>query len=333
MLGFFIAESPNPDQLSLGRLLLWIVFYLSFTILLAAPSITMLFASISQFKFKDWQEYSDRWLITVAIILFVLLVACIRHSWRINYNYPIPLKLQGRYLLYFGPLFLITIFSFLQKSLKSLDPKKLMIYSVALISFSYAFLFLGLVFIDGPLQIAQSSPDGDLIKTMGISFLILTITNAIITSLAIGRKKGHLHAYFVLFLLGFYLFGNVMALRKISNSSDQLTNSQILNLVQDYKSLSTKAEKQPIQTIYFPKNSSLTQIKLWDQTLIFNGFTEIELIQSNILESDPAIILQAENSEHYINLRELTESEYTHSNNKKYRQSGKFYEYQLEPKN
>ena len=46
MLGFFIAESPNPDQLSLGRLLLWIVFYISFTILLAAPSITMLFASI-----------------------------------------------------------------------------------------------------------------------------------------------------------------------------------------------------------------------------------------------------------------------------------------------
>ena len=75
---------------------------------------------------------------------------------------------------------------------------------------------------------------------MGISFLILTITNAIITSLAIGRKKGHLHAYFVLFLLGFYLFGNVMALRKISNSSDQLTNSQILNLMQDYKSISTK---------------------------------------------------------------------------------------------
>jgi len=333
MLGFFIAESPNPDQLSFGRLLLWIVFYISFTVLVAAPSITLLFASFSQFNFKNWQDHSNRWLISVALILFVLLMACIRHSWRINYNYPVPIKLQGRYLLYLGPLFLITIFSFVQKSYKSLDPKKLIILSVAMISFSYAILFLGIFFIDGPLQIAKSSPDGDLMKTMGISFLVLTITNAIITSLAISRKKGLLIAYLGSFLFSFYLFGNMLVLRKISNSEDQLTNSQILNLVQEYKSITPKAEIQPIQSIYFPKNSNSSKINLWAQTLKFSGYTEIELIQSNILETDPAIILQAVNSEFYLNLRKLTEAEYALSNNKKYRQSGKFFEYQLEPKN
>jgi len=72
---------------------------------------------------------------------------------------------------------------------------------------------------------------------------------------------------------------------------------------------------------------------LWKLTLIFNGFTDITMRKSNIAEVDPAVVLQAGNSDHLINLRELTETEYLLSENKKFLLSGKFFEFQVMPNN
>jgi hypothetical protein len=62
MLGFFIAESPNPEQLSLGRLVMWTIFYGSYTVLLASPFIFMLLSSISTFELIKWQQEFNRWI-------------------------------------------------------------------------------------------------------------------------------------------------------------------------------------------------------------------------------------------------------------------------------
>ena len=292
-------------------------------------------ASLSRFKLKDWQKDSNRWLIAFVAIILMFLVVCVRHSWRADYNYPIPIKLQGRYLYTFGPLFLITIFAFLDTPFKSINRMKLITYSSAMISAAYAVLFLGIQYLIGPLPIAPASPDGELIKAMGISFIILTLANVILSSLMINRKKITLITSMVFFLFGFFFYGNLKILQNRINSPTQLINSQIYYFVQEYKTLSPEDfdKDQPPLTIYTPNENSSTRINLWKQTLIFEGFNDVAFQKSNIAEVDPAVILQARNSDYVINLRELTETEFLLSDNKKYTHSGKFFEFQVMPIN
>ena len=333
MLGLSIAGNPNPDQLSFGRLIMWIVFYSSFTILIAAPYLPILLASLSRFKLKDWQEDSNRWLIALAAIILFFLMACIRHSLRANYNYPTPSKLMGRYIFYFGPLFLITIFTSLGMPFKKMNRMKLIIFSSAMISAAYAFLLLGFIYLDGPLLFSSSSPDGFMVKTMGISFITLTLTNVIISSLLINKRRIALFTFMVTFLFGFFIYGNVKILQNRLDTPTQIINTQIYNLVQEFKTLLPEGldKDQPPLTIFIPNESSLPRIALWKLTLIFNGFTDISMNKSNIAENDPANVLQAGNSNQLINLRELTEIEFLLSKNKKFSLSGKFFEYQIMP--
>jgi len=330
MVGLFIAESPNPDQLSLSRLIMWTVFYCSYTILIAAPYLPVFMAHFQHFKLRDWKDDKNRWLITVGIIVFFLLVTCIRHSWRINYNYPIPIKIQGRYLLYFGPLFLITFFTLLQNPFKYLNPLKLIIYSSLMILVSYATLFWGFFYLGKPLTISASSPDGELVSVMGNSYIIFILANVIFCSLMINRKRVALFAFMVTFLFGFFIYGNVKIYQKISNLNYQSINSQVFHLIQEYKSLAPVNNKtnQESLNIFYPENSEELKVNLWRLTLDFNGFTDVELIESNILENDSAIILQARDSNFSLTLRGLTEKEFLISNKKKYSQSGKFFEFQ-----
>ena len=334
-LGLFIAESPNPDQLSFSRLVMWMVFYCSYAVLIAAPYLPLFLASFSRFKLKDWQEDPNRWLIAVAAIILFFLAVCIRHSWRINYNYPTPLKIQGRYLLYFGPLFLITIFTSLEKPFKKMNRSKLIIFSSAMILAAYAFLFFGFIYLDGPLGISPSSPDGYLIKFMGISFVILTLTNVIISSLIINKRRIALLTIMVTFLIGFFFYGNMRILNNIFETREQRSNSQIYHLIQEYKTLSFESinKTRPVLKIFFPIDSNSYTVNLWRQTLNFNGYTDIELLRLDLSEDDPAIILQARNSNYSLSLKELDEKNYLISDNKKYSQFGKFYEFQLEPMN
>ena len=335
MLGLFITENPIPDQLSISRLVMWVVFYCSYAILIAAPYLPIFLASLSRFKLKDWKEDSHRWLIALAAIILLSLAVCIRHSWRQNYNYPIPLKLQGRYIFYFGPLFLITIFTSLNMPYKIRNRLKLFIFSSAMISISYAFLFLGMIYLDGPLAISPSSPDGYLIRFMGISFITLTLSNALISSMLINRRKIALFTCMVTFLVGFFTYGNVKILQNILITPTQLLNSQIYHLVKEYNTFSFESNDKnqvPI-TIFVPTDIAPSQINHLKLTLIFNGYPDIELITSNISKDDPSIIMQAIGKNISLSLRELAERDFLISSNKKYSQYGKYFEFQFESKN
>jgi len=133
--------------------------------------------------------------------------------------------------------------------------------------------------------------------------------------------------------MGFFIYGNMKILQNRLNSSTQLINSQIYNLVQEFKTLSPEGmdkDQFPL-TIFIPNESSPTRINFWEQTLNFNGFTDIPMKKSNIAEVDPAVVLQAGSSDYLINLRELSEAEFLSSDNSKYTHSGKFYEFQVMP--
>jgi len=335
MLGLFIAESPNPSQLSLSRLIMWAIFYFSYTILIAAPYISILAAGIMNFKLKDWQKDANRWIIVMVIITLSLLAACIRHSWRINYNFPIPEKLQGRYLMYFGPLFLITTFTLFKRQFKPIDPMKLFIFSAAMISISISILFKGFLYLDGPLNISRSSPDGYLFEALGILFTVLILANVLLNSLLINKKKAILFTSEVLFLSIFFLFGNIRVFQNILDSTDLRINSQIYHLVQIDKELfPDKDINNKLQmNLILPGSASSRQMKLISENLKFNGYEKVNIRLSNANNIEPSLVFQAKKINYSINLREITKREYKLSTNKKYSLSGKYFEYLIEPNN
>lgn len=175
ILGFSIASNPLPEQLTIYRLMMWIIFYLSYTILLSAPFLPFLINLISNFNFADWREGSNRWMISLLIIIFFLLVACIRHSMRASYNYPDPEKLQGRYIFFFSHLFLITASMAAKNDFKANFRFKSLVLSSILFLTSYAILYWGIIFIDYLLKNSASSPFGGFISLMGFWYVFLTL--------------------------------------------------------------------------------------------------------------------------------------------------------------
>ncbi len=191
MLGFSIGSNFNPEQVTFDRLVMWAVFYLSYAILMAAPVLSPLILGLVKLNLKKWNEDAlQRWIVVVLLITGMILVACTRHSWRVPYNYPEPAKIQGRYLLYLGPLFFITAIAVLKHSADALKMtfKKFVLLetvSLGLPLLAYAILYRGLFYLGHPLLISVSSPDGYLIDYMGWTFvaaitILITVTNLVL---------------------------------------------------------------------------------------------------------------------------------------------------------
>jgi hypothetical protein len=331
LLGFSIAGNSNPAQLGKRRLLMWIIFYLSYSVLIAAPYLSILLASLSQFRLKNWQKDSNRWWLALGIIIFFFLLACVRHSWRAAYNFPDPTKLQGRYILYFGPLFLITVFSFINKIGASNHRfwfrLGLATLSGVLILIAYAFLFEGFVYLDGPLAISVSSPDGSLIRVMGRLFVILTLANVFFSTFLLDKKKNIFLWVQVVFLVGFNIYGNISIYQR-TLSPRQLLNAQMDHLIQQIETLSFSDQEtsQPIITIKVPADTPSRVIRSWQQTLNFNGYTENEFVENLSIEADSAIVFQASYAGHEFVLRELEMPEIPQSEGLVFSQSGYTYE-------
>ena len=289
MIGLFIGEEPNPKQLTLGRLVMWTIFYGSYMILLAAPYITILLASLSEFKLKKWNEDTNRWMISLGVIIFVLMVACIRHSWRISYNYPFPQKLQGRYILYFGPLFLISSIIAISKTIKKTYPIQTFLYSSFLIVISYSFIDIGLIYFERPMSIAMSSPDGEFMRLIGVGFVFYLLIKALLDSTLLRSGKRKQLIVLISFLICFYVYGNVKMVNNMSKAINQIDNSQIYNLIflNDDLSNEISGDEQTHLEIIYSDNISSNEVANWTNTLNFYRIADFSI---NELEKDSNVI-------------------------------------------
>ena len=333
LIGFSIGSDSNPAQLGKRRLLMWAVFYACYTLLIAAPFMPVLLPALSQFKLKNWQKDEHRWWIALALIIIFFLVPCIRHSWRIGYNYPDPVKLQGRYVMYFGPLFLVTAFGYLQKLEKakfSLWAKvAFVVFACGLIGFGYAVLFEGFIYLDGgQLGAAVNAPYGSMMRTMKLSYLLFALLNVVAGIILLGKDTAFRLAYTALFLTCFYTYGSIRVYQRVLMAR-QLLNSQVHNLTElmeilplDYEDMS----QLPIR-IEVPSSSTSRYIRSWHQALDFNGYLEHTIEMDESLDVEPSIIFQAEFESYTFNLLELDQNTYLQSEAPKYSFAGKYYEF------
>ena len=329
MLGFSVADHPDPAQLGKRRLLMWAIFYLSYTVLIAAPYLGLMLASLSQFKLKDWQSDENRWWIALALLVFFFLLACVRHSWRAAYNYPDPVKIQGRYVMYFGPLFLITAFSFFGKKLESKNKLAIglvmVILSAGMTLFAYAVLNEGFLYhLPQPLSPSVNSPYGSLVLTMKVWYLILALAITLMSVLLLGKRKALQAGLLALFLLGFNIYGSLL-IHQRQLTPRQLLNTQIHNLMETFDECGVENPAATKVTLEIPEDTTSRVIRSWHQALNFNGYTNNGLILSEEISEDEQMLFRAYYGDCVIDIRHVDEAEYAAIDGIKFDLSGLYY--------
>ena len=271
----------------------------------------------------------NRWRISLALIVFFFLLACVRHSWRAAYNYPDPGKIQGRYIMYFGPLFLITAFSFFGKTFKT---RKSLLFnllitalSAALTIFAYAVLREGFIYLDYPLAPSVNSPYGSLVLSMKIGYPILALAIMIVSVLLLRKKKALQAGLFALFLLGFNIYGSLLVYQR-QLTPRQLLNTQIYNLMETFDNCVVEDPGTAKVTLEIPVDTTARIVRSWHQALNFNGYTNNELIPSEDILADENMLLRAHYGDCVMDVVHLDEEEFDALEGIKFSQSGYFYQ-------
>jgi hypothetical protein len=258
----------------------------------------------------------------------------VRHSWRAAYNYPDPVKLQGRYIMYFGPLFLISAFIYFKERAlpkrSALYQGAIILLSCALVVFSYAVLFEQFIFLKAELGASVNSPYGSLMRTLKSVYVALTLAAAAVSILLVGRKRSLHIGIFSLLLIVFYLFGDVRIYQRILTSR-QLLNSHIHNLLEVIEPYIPEAEERAAITLEIPSDSESRVIRSWQQSLNFAGYSENVLIPSGEVDADPNLVFRVEYAGHRFNLYQLTAGEYRQTEAYKFSHSGYYYAFEELP--
>jgi hypothetical protein len=313
--GFSITGNPNPLQTTPYRLLIWTVFYLVYACLMLGPG--FIFFLFSTFHIKDLKidpKYYQ-WFFACLIICGAFLIASIEHSWSAHYNFPDPVRIQGRYIIYITPLFFITSLIFIERSDKFssglFQRISAAVISCFLLLFSYLVLFKGILFIDKPLSIANSSPDGFIFGLLGYLYLLIILVFTLLY-LIFYKKTKVLFGIFCAINLVIALSGNILIYKDIlyPRQGDNTLIIKFINYLEKNKENSSNIRDIPI-AISVPGFTVERELGNWQNTLLFIGFDNVVFEINNSLEDEPKIIFQTIFNNQTFYLKSFLKSEYT----------------------
>jgi len=299
-LGFGIAEETNPQQLTTGNFLKWILFYLGYFILIASPTLNLLFILARQ-KIKN--EDSRRWLYIVFTLFLAFLIAVVRHSWRADYNSEIPIRIMGRYIIYFVPLFLITSFLaiklFDKERYKSIWQFLLLnlIFPVGLIILSYLLVIKGTFFsIEKDFVNPLISIDGYYIKILGLGYFLIIFALFAVTNFSLWTRNPKILELSALMLILFFIIGEPKYLqyhKEIQYYQEIGTRISNLMISCNQNSKNTNSYK-----IYLPNNISKDDKQDIEWSLYIRNLNSDYSISSysannmnNVIEREEGIIV------------------------------------------
>jgi hypothetical protein len=203
-LGAEFIRSGIRDYATWKSLVLWITLYMSYGILALAPYLLvfslyifmLLSGSIKNVRHESF------FLMIVVLLSAVFLATAIQHSWRAGYNYPVPKKVMGRYVMHLIPFWLIVFMISLNKIKNAVHRLKLsQIIFCSLLCFASLFLALAMLM---PLQDARGSnfsfvnyPDGAMFMRKPFVFLFFTLFAVMSVIFVAGRRKRILSDRFI----------------------------------------------------------------------------------------------------------------------------------------
>jgi hypothetical protein len=106
------STSVSRDFLDL---VFWGGLTVAYLILMAVPVLTPILSKAFHWKLSLQDKKLLRWVIFVITLAGILFITITNHAYRAGYNYPVPNRLLGRYILYLSVLVWITAIIFIQK--------------------------------------------------------------------------------------------------------------------------------------------------------------------------------------------------------------------------
>ncbi|MBD0413407.1 hypothetical protein [Oryzicola mucosus] len=107
--GFGIASRSNPEQKTLVRLGFWLFIYYGYFVVITAPVFHLLWAGTVQvcrnLSFEN--IHKNRLIVGAFLVTFAAMAAATRHSWNAYYNFPAPMRMMGRYIMFSPVIFFI----------------------------------------------------------------------------------------------------------------------------------------------------------------------------------------------------------------------------------
>jgi hypothetical protein len=192
LLGFGVTSRTTQAQLTIPRLLIWIVLYACYFLLVAAPVLNLLLISLWKFESRNWRQGFERWIIQTLALMAGFYAAVTRHSWRAYYNADLPSAIMGRYLIVFSVIYFIIAVVCVDR----FQPAKFksrwgftffsQLLPLGLVAFAYFTLIKGAVFpTDGNLLKSLGSVDAFFTEILGplfflLLFLVFAATNWLI---------------------------------------------------------------------------------------------------------------------------------------------------------
>ncbi len=230
-LGFGIAANTNPQQLTFINLLTWVMLYGCYYLLLAAPVLNLISIAFKAFPLTDLKNENSRWLMSLILLLVGFSLAVVRHSWRAYYNLEMPLRIMGRYVIYFVPLFLLSGLL----GLRNFDKTKYRSFfhfiasttllQLALVAFSYLLIISGKIIPIGDNFVEPLiSIDGFYIQQLGIFFFVFILILYIGGAYMLWNQKQRGIEFLACVLVVFYLFAepDCMELLRKQNTYQKL---------------------------------------------------------------------------------------------------------------
>ncbi len=108
IIGTQIYLDEIPVQRTFSDLVFWIGITLAYMGLLTAPVLTQIIQAGLSLKAVLKNTVFRRWIIFVAFTALILFITTANHAWRAGYNYPIPNRLLGRYMIYLSVFIWLT---------------------------------------------------------------------------------------------------------------------------------------------------------------------------------------------------------------------------------
>lgn len=329
MIGFGVADNPNPAQLGRRRFVMWASFYLSYFALMLAPYLSILAVSVFHIRLFDWKNKIARWLVAVALISASFLITATRHSWRARYNYPEPETIQGRYIFYLAPLFLIALFAVLKivklPRLSRSGYLLTVILIAELVIAAYLNIFHGFILLDRPMRLSLNSPDGYLFQSLGIGYPVIALLFLIITTRLIGRQRLLLRI-FPLALASMLLIGNVMLYQSILKPM-QAPNYQIDQLVRRIDATyapEVNIRGEPV-VLFVPYEKDTDNCGIWRATLRFHGFQSVKCeLGHGDARNQPEVFIARVGS-HAFTVKLIKESNFNPDRPNQFTFNGKYY--------
>ena len=309
LLGFEIASQTTPNQLTLHNLFIWLLLYICYLLLMAAPVLPY-FSYLFNSRFKDWNIQTRQWMVLLCALIAGFLAACVRHSWRALYNDVMPSRIMGRYVLYFTPLFLVSALLLVrqQNSLKHTSFTRhlfrLGIIPFSLVALAYAILFGNLFHLhDGNLIKILGSVDGAYFQILGSYFFIFLFTMyiAIVWLTWVNLQKQLKWISFGLFIT-FYLVGVPAYYQElVSYQNFQYIGNTIIQIHR-----SGKCDLSNMIQILTPPGTPDREQALMFNTIYFNNYKALYVTNINDISSES---ISQENGVQNVVISELQDSE------------------------